>query len=156
MGADLVGFFVKGPYKFTKRAEERAVKAAQEQIDLAKPLVKWLKKYGPVSGAMSPDDKKKLKLSKLSFAMRDRFEMGFVEDLEVVAKLNARKSVKKFKEFWSDPYYRDVTYRPDPDDATQMLLFAGDMSCGDEPDGGGYTELKEAFMLRIPEALGIR
>lgn len=94
---------MKGPAKFSPKAEERAIKAAQEQIDLAKSLVKWLHKHDfwqtiveRAPGTISLGEMKELKLSKLSNEIRERFESGFVEDLEAIAKINARRAVKKF------------------------------------------------------------
>jgi hypothetical protein len=49
-----------------------------------------------------------------------------------------------------------VCIRDHPADARQRLLFAGEMSWGDEPQGYGYQKLKQTFAWGFAEALGIR
>jgi len=155
MGADLIGYFVKGPHKFTAKARRAAVKAAQAQIDLCKEVTAWVDKHDG-----SPSCNEIAGLLALgaapSGAIRELLQDGNLDEIEDYAALDAAKEVEKFLLFWRDPGCRDVAWRVDPDNPKDRLLFAGDMSWGDEPEGGGYTAIKEAYALCIPDALGIR
>jgi hypothetical protein len=51
---------------------------------------------------------------------------------------------------------RDTCSREDPDNPHKKLVYAGEMSWGDEPQGQGYQMLKRALAWGFAEALGIR
>ena len=50
----------------------------------------------------------------------------------------------------------DAFWRDDPDDAHTMLVFAGEASYGDEPEGAGYGALKELMNLIYLLPRGVR
>ncbi len=52
--------------------------------------------------------------------------------------------------------YRDTALRPDPDDPTQQLWVAGEMTWGDTPQGGGYTAMTGAAALDLLQLFDIR
>ena len=58
---------------------------------------------------------------------------------------------------WNEllPNARDVAFRQIPGDETRRIIFAGDMTWGDEPDGTGYVLLRVMHGCGFAEASGI-
>lgn len=75
-----------------------------------------------------------------------------VEDLLVT---DPAKFVADFIEFWANGA-RDANSRTDPDDPTQLLVFAGEGTWGGEPEGYGYKLIRDAERCGILAAFGIR
>ena len=65
------------------------------------------------------------------------------------------KEAREFAAGWNDGCFRDMTCRTDPERAGRKIVVAGELSWGDEPDGGGYQMLKKAFGLGIAQQLGV-
>ena len=65
------------------------------------------------------------------------------------------EEVREFAAGWNDGCFRDMTCRMDPERAGRKVVVAGELSWGDEPDGGGYQMLKKAFGLGIAQQLGV-
>ncbi len=143
MGADLIGYLVKGRKLLFDQEKKAAVLLAQAVIDQAKVL------FAAVESTEKPPGDFEDFLS--SF-----WEEEDAAGLEHYAQLNAAMFVSEFCEFWQNPDERDVASRPDPGDPKEQLLFAGAPSWGDEPEGVGYKLLREAFRLNVAAALGIR
>jgi hypothetical protein len=51
--------------------------------------------------------------------------------------------------------FRDAGVRGYPADAACIIVSAGDMSWGDEPDGRAYLALKELFEAGVTAEMGI-
>jgi hypothetical protein len=51
---------------------------------------------------------------------------------------------------------RDVMRRPLPQDNNLLIVCAGEPSWGNEPEGLGYTTLRNAFALGIAQAYGLK
>ena len=64
--------------------------------------------------------------------------------------------IREFVDWWRTLSGCDTCSRTDPDNPRQVLVYAGDMTYGDEPDGCGYQMLKQALAWGFAEALGIR
>lgn len=142
MGADLIGFFLKGPNMLDREKVQDAIKRAERAkryadlalndfvaFDSAEPL-EWLTDLGVEAF---------------------RNEEVDIEDPE--------QFVYEFIEFWEATWgsgVRDIAWRIDPDDSKQILVFAGERSWGDEPDGYGYQMFKKAELCGVLEPFGIR
>jgi hypothetical protein len=74
------------------------------------------------------------------------------EDIPV----NPAQEIRAFVDWWATTDGRDTCSRTDPDDPRQKLVYAGEMSWGDEPQGLGYQMLKKAFAWGFAKALGVR
>lgn len=123
MGADQVGYLVRGP-----------VKIAAGRIKLAVRACKRLRKQLLSAADEGRDD--------------DVDPADIPEDPE--------QNIRTFVDWWHCIDTRDACCRLDPDDPRQQLVYAGEMSWGDEPTGDGYQKLKEAFAWGYAEALGVR
>lgn len=137
MGAEQVGYLVRGPGKITARQIRAAVRACRRQrrellLDMA-------------PGESTRDERMDAALS----ATGEYFDPEDIPE-------NPEPQIREFVAWWSRPGTRDTARRQDPDDPGQVLLYAGDMSWGDEPEGGGYRMLKQAYTWGYVEALGIR
>jgi len=141
MGADLIGFLVRGPVRITKTATKRA--KSRYWADCAKQH-KAREFWCPECGTRRRDN-----------------EQGPCDNcgtqLPVVpgTEPEAHALVQRLADGWP-PEFRDVASRRDPDNARQILVFAGDMSWGDTPAGSGYRYLEKLITTGIGRYLGIR
>lgn len=159
MGADLIGYLVKGPVSFDEMAIAKAASKVQERNTV---IQGYLDTYIAAGGDEADQDEISKTVSNKDFD--DFFEWLFDKEGEVTEEgirdcihQDPHKTVVDFIKSWSgEDYFRDISSRLDPDDPTKLLVFAGEMSWGDEPQGGGYTLLAEADKNGVLEALGIR
>lgn len=136
MGADMVGFLVKGPAKIPAKRIAGAVRACRR---LRQELL---------AAADSPENAGNRCDAALSLTGEYFDPADIPEDPEA--------EVRAFVDWWHRPEGRDICMRDDPDDPRQRLVFAGEMSWGDEPCGYGYRRLKQALAWGFAKALGIR
>jgi hypothetical protein len=118
MGADLIGYLVKGKVKLPPKSK----------------AIAWFNK-NQVDGKLIVSNE--------------------FEEEEEITKEAFVKFIDDFYDFWKSSS-RDASSRIDPDDKTQQIVFAGDMSWGDEPDGYGYGLLKQLLECGVDEVLGIK
>jgi hypothetical protein len=146
VGADLLGFLVKGPVKITRQQIETAAKA---MLVTARERQRTGLIYCPDCGCEIDVNK--------GFDGRCPGCCQQIGDplIDIHTLKDARAHVKRLAEGWP-PECRDTASRHDPDDARQILVFAGDTSNGDEPAGAGYQYLKELMQSGCAEALGVR
>ena len=74
-----------------------------------------------------------------------------VEDID---GLTATEAVDHFIKSWP-PQFRDTAHITDPDDPDKVIVFAGERTWGDTPDGHGFKLLAWAGVLGIAPGLGI-
>jgi hypothetical protein len=136
MGADLIAYTVYGPVnlKPSKAVVNKAMTRAKMVLKTVKQAVK--------DPGFDWDD--------------DKFIGDLVlEDLESIQNLDPKQVLKDLLAVWNG-HSRDSTSRTiTVGKKTVLVLTAGDMSWGDEPDGFGYQTLKHAEQLGILKALGI-
>lgn len=141
MGADLVGYLVKGPAKLSRATLSRAIKRLQRELkkqrDSNVGVCYACDIESPVEDAVCQECGEQLIAAKLT------------DDKAIADK------VTDMFEAWP-PDARDCASRADPDDPKQVLVFAGRETWGDEPDGSGYLYLKELLSLGVAETFGIR
>jgi hypothetical protein len=136
MGAEQVGYLVKGPDKISARMIEAAVRRCLDRRRMR------LDQAG--EGATSGQ--------RADTALAETGEEFDPADIPE----NPEPVIRDFVAWWRGLDGRDTCCRTDPDDPRQKLVFAGEMSWGDEPQGQGYQMLKRAFDWGFAEALGIR
>ena len=136
MGAEQVGYLVKGPKRIGGRAIGRAVRECVRH------------RQGMLSLCDGAKDAEAGMAAMIEHA-GERFDPADIPE-------DPSAAIREFADWWNSPGSRDTSLRDDPDDPKQRLLYAGEMSWGDEPGGQGYGMLKRAFCWGFAEALGIR
>jgi hypothetical protein len=149
VGMDLLGYLVKGPVQLdpAKVAEAKVRVGAvyeaylAEQARLDETEEDYPEKW---PDGLPPLDEDFEEIEGAWDRLRETFDSRSAEEV-----------VQDFLDFWPENA-RDTVARPDPDDPSQAVVFAGEGSWGDEPSGWGYRNLHAAYMLGILEPLGIR
>jgi hypothetical protein len=139
VGADMIGFLVTGPRKINDRAVRKAARWLWQTIKCGRRVCSACD--GDIGADV--DD------------VCPHCGHDVVALPELKSEAEVVEYVRKLVSDWP-PDFRDVASRQDPERDTDLLVFAGDMSYGDEPDGGGYQLLKTILGLGIADALGIR
>lgn len=156
MGADLIGFLVKGPSNITDKR--------QEAVDFLKNRNNVVRDYIDALGKLNEDDavdyneffnKDEAILDFLEWRTFDGTHEETAELLNELVCQNPEKTVDDFIQFWENGA-RDATSRIDPDDKTKVIVFAGEMSYGDEPNGYGYETIRDATYLGLLNFFGIK
>ena len=147
MGADLIGYLVKGPKEISAAAWDAAEAKLVARLE---PM--WLGAKVDCPDCGEPID----------CADPDEFEYGCPacgsDSIKVMAELEDRDSVTQFMaklRAWP-PGARDVASRPDPDNDAEILVFAGEMSWGDSPCGYGYAYLRDLVLSGVGTDVGVR
>ena len=136
MGAEQFGYLVKGPVKIAAGRIKIAVRAClRRRGDLLKDAGDGASRGERYDASLS--------------ATGEYFDPEDIPE-------NPEPVIREFVEWWEHSEGRDTCSRQDPDDPRQKLVYAGDMSWGDEPDGYGYQKLKQAIAWGYAEALGVR
>jgi DNA-directed RNA polymerase subunit RPC12/RpoP len=148
MGADLTCFIVKGPYKITEDSQKKAAQALLELACKQRADNQYCCENCGETWEKKPDDPNDLECP----GCGNKHDT----DMDVMTLADAEDVIREFCANWPPSDFRDCNYRTDPDDGTQILVVAGDMSWGDEPDGAGYRYMKRIVYSGVAEILGIR
>ena len=160
MGADLIGYMVRGPVQFSAAAVKRAEGAAHKARALANAVLAHLDRreklpVGPTGlerevGAAF--DKGEV-LSAFFPWLADEYETVAEARAEIVAlaEATAETEVATFVAWWREGA-RDTVSRVF---GAKQVVFCGDMSWGEEPEGAGYETFKRASRFGITAALGV-
>lgn len=142
MGADLIGYHLRGPATCSP-ARITAAKRHMQRIERISTIPEskrsrrdtraWNDLLNRISAATGIDDTVELAAEADGLT---RLGGAFVDDFIAV---------------WNGDG-RDISIR---DDGTRRSFFAGDMSWGDTPDGDGYTTANTAAQTGILPLLGI-
>lgn len=154
MGADLIVFIVKGPATISPEATAEAIKAAEKVSSFVKQITEKAYDDDNDEDQVWEELMEAWETTPLAHLNVDYFDdFSDLERLEV----DAKEVVEEFVEHWnSGELFRDESTRPDPDDETQRIHVAGELSWGDEPEGNGYQALKQLSDLNAFKALGFR
>lgn len=161
MGADLIGYFAKGPRKLPKRDIPGAIAEADRRLA-------WLRKARPIVETQPPaavidlledcpwlDPKQlKRKVDEVDWIqLRDNiaYLLNTAGDIE---DLTGEKLVRQFIQDWP-PEFRDSAHIVDPDCPRKLIVFAGERTWGDPPEGAGFKLLSQAGILGIAPILGV-
>jgi hypothetical protein len=128
MGADLIGLIAIGPETFTKEQKAKARKTFKAEL---------------------------LRIEK-ACPNEDAWEVLDDDDCQIYYALRAFTDVKAFFEaldfVWIKGLGRDVAIRGYNG---KQIVFAGEASWGDSPDGIGYHVLRVLMCTKVGDALGI-
>ena len=172
MGADLIGFFAKGPHRLDPSNRSQAIHEADCRLRWLRRARHLLDQLPPGSGENHreeraalvrlladcplfdvdrehPDAGARVDWQELRSAIND-----IVSALPNLDTADSQKVVDHFIASWP-PRCRDAACVPDPDDPSKLLVFAGDRSWGDRPDGAGFRLLAQASVLGTGHALGV-
>jgi hypothetical protein len=139
---------VIGKRRITEDMRQAAVNRLTEVCALARTLMAQADSEG-VEEMELPDS--------VPESWTEEFEYVGADLFEAYAEMEAQDIVDKVAKavaFLDAPDLRDCASRNISDD--EFVLFCGEMTWGDEPEGGGYQMLKSLFMLGIDEELGLR
>src|ERR1035437_6766363 len=126
MGADQVGYLVKGPVKIGAGKIKAAVRACR---CLRRELL------ADAGEDATPEERS------------DAAESATGEFFDPVDIQEQPESIiREFVDWWHNLDSRDACGRQDPDDPRQKLVYAGELSWGDEPDGYGFQIIKKALV----------
>ena len=158
MGADLLGFMVRGP----KTLNIALVEPAVEDLTSRKAVLEIAyTSFRDAADAAAQHDDGEDPLMEELYDLLERlfpeFEVSFfgmehMDAIETIIAMSAIELVDNLLYLWATGSARDCTYR---DFEEQRVMFCGEMSWGDEPDGHGYETLKHAQQLGLLGALGI-
>lgn len=152
MGADQIGFLVIGPQKI-KLSEGRKKKI----LSLLESRIRTLQELTEIADtpdAEVPDELEK-KLGWIPDDGRDVFDLPnlFPNVRGANPKVMARKELQEIvTEYNRGLDYRDVAERRYKN---KLIIFAGGMSWGEEPEGYGYQFFKRVNNWGLLELLGI-
>jgi hypothetical protein len=144
MGADLVGYMVVGKNSITEEMRQAAVAKAKATRDIAKA---W-----DAAEEAKEDFKPPYFPETWEALCFDTAE--YVDHIAEMTDEDCETAVNTAIGFLNDPAYRDCASRSLGND--EFVLFCGEMTWGDEPEGGGYSELKTIHELDIVAELGLR
>ena len=147
MGADMIGYMIAGPAKLDDA--DLIAKAR----DNARYVVGKINDYLEVRELADSADKP---LRGSTATLDDRVQRIITDNCAMGADyfdgFNVEEFITEFVAFWNDPNTRDAVWRMVGD---QKVVFAGDRSWGDEPDGYGYRMLRDADTLGLTNDLGL-
>ena len=148
MGADLVGYLVKGPCKID--VEKLFTPVNLERVEKTREYVhslnQWLRGAREQEAPIAPDPT----LDNLR-----TWVTAYEEELDELEG-DAADWLRETAETWNNLDFRDVASRLDPDDPNQVIVFAGDMSWGNEPEGCGYQFLRQLEHSGFWSILGLK
>lgn len=136
MGADLLGYMLAGPVEIREN-RDKAIKKAMETVEKCKAIE-------------DPDPCEDFEINENILSGAEVESIALMEEAEV------EEFVNEFINCWESDgcFGRDSTSRVFSTCCDHMRVsFAGGMSWGDEPEGLGYTMLKQACLLGVAEAL---
>lgn len=141
MGADQIGFLLKGPTTMAPTADTLA--AILQHANAVRDALLHAQKYRALPPEcpaylteLQPDDLATL-----------------IDDAPRLPP--AQQVIDDLMHWWAHGA-RDSCFRHDPDDPSQTFAFAGEMTWGDEPQGFGYLTVRAASQLDILRHFGIR
>lgn len=161
MGADLIGYFAKGPRNLPDRAIPAAIAEADRRLE-------WLRRAKPAREAEDHHALYEL-LKYCPWANPEESLPPFDEvDFETIAydlddlvtkvgnvdELTGQSAVDEFRGNWP-PLFRDAAHLIDPDIPGKLIVFAGERTWGDTPDGDGFQLMACAGILGIAPVFGV-
>jgi hypothetical protein len=142
MGADLVGYMLKGPCRLDRDRFELARGVAANVIGQAA-----IARATELAGEDFERD---------DFDALDNMLIDLDCDLENIAEIDPESALSDLIRVWEVHNVRDLATRTDPDDADQRIVFAGESTWGEEPEGFAYRTLRDADKLGMLDVFGIR
>jgi hypothetical protein len=175
MGADLIGYFAVGPRELDLSRRDTAIAEADRRLDWLLEICNLLNGPKPYDNAtlcsllaQSPNltagernsESDEIDLYQLTIELNrlvdmiDNFENLTGEVAVDRFLLGGRTSRPPTSSEWH-PMFRDSAVITAPESPDRIIVFAGERTWGDTPDGGGFHYLAEAGFLGITAAFGI-
>jgi len=157
MGADLIGFIVKGPKEVG--GNKLGLERARHNYDEFRQLVDDFE-------TADNDDDRSAVIN--GWEDRNRGNLAdfqghgtpmdeYIPDCSAILGFEGAATVDEWVEWWDGGCAgRDVMSRLDPDNGALKIVSVGELSWGDEPEGLGYQQIKFALWCGIAAPLGIR
>jgi hypothetical protein len=142
MGADLIGFLVKGPRELDR-----------DRFELARGIAANVVGQATIAYELELADEP---VEREDFDALDNTFIDLEYDLERIRGLDPEDLLKALVSVWEEHDARDLVTRTDPDDEDQRIVFAGEMSWGDDPEGFAYQTIRDADKLGMLDVFGIR
>lgn len=177
MGADLIGYMFKGPVTIEPAALEAAKKVAQKRVNAINKFAQLYEAYceatqdetqtptASISAALDTvaameEVTKDLpqKLVPVEFSAHNELYWDrMMSEVEHLADIDVDELFTNIVDVWNDASARDVATRTfyEDDGTRYQVLFAGERTWGDAPDGLGYTTLNTVAELELLSALGL-
>lgn len=171
MGADLIGFFAIGPRVLDTSKRDAAIAEADRRLNWLREANHLLDHSVPTDAAQMHACLRHSPFLEPGTALPEGEDLDcdqLVIELEQLCcnvdgleTLTGADAVDRFFQIpdrgardWP-PVFRDSASVPDPADPSCVIVFAGERSWGDTPEGAGFRCLAQAQVLGISEALGI-
>jgi hypothetical protein len=167
MGADLIGYFAKGPRKLDRSRADAATADLARRLDDLHAMRSLCDKLDQASDSddvqrlrrqlyhrvmdspwNADDDPEPTPIEAVDWDMLSDSIGDILHRLGDWVDLTAPEIVERFIKNWP-PHYRDTASMPDPDHPRKVIVFAGERSWGDTPEGAGFTYLDRAATLGI-------
>lgn len=150
MGADLIGFLVTAPLLLSKHvgpARARYDEIVHEVALVADRLRDAGEEFYP-DGEPWPDT--------LPDPVEPQdLEYSWIRLLQAVAPHGDGTLIDAVEQVIGMGVGRDVSWRADPHAKDRAIVFAGERSWGDEPEGLGYTTIRDLLVLGLDKELDI-
>jgi len=175
MGADLIGYFAVGPRVLDLSSSRDAFAEANRRLN-------WLREIGNLLNGPKPLDNAQLcqllayspyPLTDERTPESDEIDLhlltdelnrltGMIEDFDTLTGeeavgrflLAVKADLTKTSAEWH-PMFRDSAMITDPASPERVIVFAGELSWGDTPQGRGFQLLAEIGVLGIAETFGV-
>ena len=152
MGADLIGYMCVGPTLVT--AEQKVAAKEKAWRVFLGMRAWWLAAEENPSPEPPPEIIDVLDCCQIDEPHElEALRFGGDQDIETAGRQDVDGLVDEIVAFWNCPATRDSVCRDLSDD--ERVVFCGEASWGDEPDGSGYLLIKMAHILDILWELGI-
>lgn len=146
MGAELVGYLVIGPKRISKSAIRASVRRVRQLKEIAERVIQETGKGTCVSAEQAY-------VKPLREVAKDlNMDCDIAEYATNFIDIDPAAAVQEFVDFWNDPGCRDTTWRLS---FGRKIVFAGDQTWGDEPEGYGYTQVKKAHIYGFATVIGL-
>ncbi len=164
MGINISGFLVIAPKTITESQKDAALERVTALTARAAALQEAKERF-EVSQSIVPSawfDTRAQLLRELGWT-EETLSDGVDEDsldqqeqaLEQLCAIETHTFLADLTEFITgNP--RDTAWREHPDNSEEIILFCGESTWGDEPDGLGYSVMKTITLCRLETILGIR
>lgn len=157
MGVDLTGYFVIGPKHIDELQVQQAKLVAQETVNAARELMA-LARTKEMSGlglltVVALVDFNLWRINEDCAAYGEDELEELAEELATLTEADIGLAVDNFVEWWNadgGPYARDTCTRPLDKDS--IIVFSGDATWGDPPDGVGHGFFDEIQRLNVWDA----